>query len=53
MYEGIQVGLNKKSLAFTVVFTPTDHAFKEAEIEGYVNEVLSAVKEAHGAVLRS
>ena len=53
VYEGIQVGFNKKSLAFTVVFTPTDHAFKEAEIEGYVNEVLSAVKEAHGAVLRS
>ncbi|MBO4412175.1 MAG: phenylalanine--tRNA ligase subunit beta, partial [Lachnospiraceae bacterium] len=53
LYEGLQVGLNKKSLAFTVVFTPTDHAFSEAEIVAYVQAVLTAVKDAHGAVLRS
>ena len=53
VYEGLQVGLHKKSMAFTVVFTPADHAFTENEIAGYVDAVLRAANEKYGAVLRS
>ena len=52
VYEGAQVGEGKKSMAFSVVFTPTDHAFKDEELDQYVNEILAALKEECGAVLR-
>ena len=52
VYEGIQVGEGKKSMAFSVVFTPTDHAFKDAELDEYVSQILTNLKENCGAVLR-
>ncbi len=53
VYEGIQVGLGKKSMAFSVVFTPKDHAFTEAEVDGFVQNVLRELEEKTGAILRS
>ena len=52
VYEGLQVLAGKKSMAFSVVFTPTDHAFKDAEIEGFVEKILEDLREKAGAVLR-
>ena len=52
VYEGLQVLAGKKSMAFSVVFTPTDHAFKDAEIEGFVRKILDELYEKTGAVLR-
>ncbi len=53
VYQGIQVGPHKKSMAFSVVFTPKEKAFTDAEIANYVNEILSRLKEEFGAELRS
>ena len=53
VYEGAQVGLKKKSMAYSVVFTPREKAFTDAEITGYVNDILRALKEQFGAELRS
>ena len=53
VYEGLQVGLNRKSMAFSVVFTPDDHPFAAEEVDGYVSTVLQALEEKLGAVLRS
>ncbi|MBR3436758.1 MAG: phenylalanine--tRNA ligase subunit beta, partial [Lachnospiraceae bacterium] len=53
VYEGAQVLTGMKSMAFSVVFTPTDHAFKDSEIEGFVEEILKELKVRTGAVLRA
>ena len=52
VYEGLQVGAGRKSMAFSVVFTPTDHAFTDAEIESFVQKILDDLQEKAGAVLR-
>ena len=52
VYEGLQVLSGKKSMAFSVVFTPTDHAFTDAELEGFVEKILEDLKVKAGAVLR-
>ncbi|MBQ5769262.1 MAG: phenylalanine--tRNA ligase subunit beta, partial [Clostridiales bacterium] len=53
IYEGIQLGLNKKSLAFSVVFTPKDEEFKPEVIDGFVDTILNNLKEKYGATLRA
>ncbi|MBP5224514.1 MAG: phenylalanine--tRNA ligase subunit beta, partial [Lachnospiraceae bacterium] len=53
VYKGLQVGPHRKSMAFSVVFTPKDKAFTDAEIGEYVNGILSRLKEQFGAELRS
>ena len=53
IYEGIQLGLNKKSLAFSVVFTPKDEEFKSEVIDGFVDTILNNLKEKYGATLRA
>lgn len=40
VYEGIQLPANKKSMAFTVVFTPQDEEFKKDTVDGYVKTIL-------------
>ena len=40
VYEGIQLPPNKKSMAFTVVFTPQDEEFKKDTVDGYVENIL-------------
>ncbi len=53
IYEGIQLGLNKKSMAFSVVFTPRDEEFKPEVIDGFVEKILKDAEEKLGAVLRA
>lgn len=53
LYEGIQLGLDKKSMAFSVVFTPREEEFKSAVIDGYIENILKVVEEKYGAVLRA
>lgn len=40
VYEGVQLPPNKKSMAFTVVFTPQDEEFKKDTVDGYVDTIL-------------
>lgn len=40
VYRSAQIGEGKKSMAFKLVFTPTDHEFTGEEIDGYVARIL-------------
>lgn len=40
VYEGIQLGPDKKSMAFSVVFTPGEEEFTSEMIEGFVKKIL-------------
>ncbi|MEE0968405.1 MAG: phenylalanine--tRNA ligase subunit beta [Clostridia bacterium] len=40
VYRSAQIGEGKKSMAFSLVFTPDDHEFTSEEIDGYVNRIL-------------
>lgn len=53
IYEGIQLGLDKKSMAFSVVFTPKDEEFTDKFIEDEVARILDNVKKELDVVLRS
>ena len=53
IYEGIQLGLDKKSMAFSVVFTPKDEEFKPEVVDGFVENILECVETKYGAVLRA
>ncbi len=40
VYRSEQIGAGKKSMAFSLTFTPDDHEFTGEEIDGYVNKLL-------------
>ncbi len=52
VYEGIQLPADKKSMAFTVVFTPKNEEFTAKIIESYVNDVLDHLSKTLGVALR-
>ena len=52
LYEGAQLG-NKKSMAFSVVFTPKDEEFTQEMTDGFVSDILKAVETKYGATLRA
>lgn len=53
VYEGIQLPANKKSMAFSVVFTPRDEEFSAKVVEGFVKAILDNLNEKLGASLRA
>lgn len=53
VYEGVQLPPKKKSMAFTVVFTPKDEEFKAEMIDGFVSDILKNLGEKYGVVLRA
>ncbi len=53
VYEGMQLGLDKKSMAFSVVYTPGDEELKAERIDGFVADLLGELKEKYDVVLRS
>ncbi len=53
VFEGAQIGADKKSLAFTVTFTPADEAFAAGAVDGYVSKILKNLKFHLNAELRS
>ncbi len=53
IYEGEQIASDKKSMAFTVVFTPKNEAFTAESVDGYVKKILKQLNKAYGVELRS
>lgn len=53
IYEGEQLGADKKSMAFSVVFTPKDEEFTGEMIEGFVKKILKNLERTLGITLRA
>ena len=53
VYEGIQLGPNKKSMAFSVVFTPADEEFNNEMVEGFVKKILKNLERTLQVTLRA
>ena len=53
VYEGKQIAGNKKSMAFTVLFTPKEEAFGADTVDGYVKKILKQLGKTYGIELRS
>ena len=52
VFRGVQVGLGRKSAAFSLVLRAKDHTLTEEEINALVQKALKAAG-ADGAVLRA
>ncbi|MCR5508710.1 MAG: phenylalanine--tRNA ligase subunit beta [Lachnospiraceae bacterium] len=53
VYEGMQLGADKKSMAFSVVYTPGEEEFKTGTVDGFVSTLLSNLKDKYDVTLRS
>jgi phenylalanyl-tRNA synthetase beta chain len=53
IYEGEQIAADKKSMAFTVLFTPKDEAFAADSVDGFVKKILKNLKKKYEVELRS
>ena len=53
IYEGAQIAEDKKSMAFTILFTPKDEAFTTESVDGFVKKILKELGKACGAEIRS
>ena len=52
VYKDTHIGLNKKSLAYTITLRSTDHTLTDTEINATMEKILSQVEKLHGAVIR-
>lgn len=53
IYEGEQIAADKKSMAFTVVFTPKEEAFTAESVDAFVKKILKQLNKNYGVELRS
>lgn len=53
VYEGIQLGPDKKSMAFSVVFTPKEEEFSTEMVEGFVRKILKNLEKTLNIKLRA
>ncbi len=53
IYEGEQIAADKKSMAFSVVFTPKEEAFGADSVDAFVKKILKQLNKNCGAELRS
>ena len=53
VYEGGQIPEGRKSMAFTVDFTPKDEAFGADTVDGFVKKILKNLKKQLDIDLRS
>jgi len=53
IYEGIQILPTKKSMAFTLTFTPDEEELTGEMVDGYVKKILKKLDHELGIVLRS
>ena len=53
VYEGIQLGPDKKSMAFSVVFTPDEEEFTTEMVEGFVKKILKNLEKTLDIRLRA
>lgn len=52
VYRGSQIGEGKKSMAFSVTFTPREKALSPEDVDGNVKRILKRLSEKLGAELR-
>ena len=52
VYEGEQIAADKKSMAFSITFTPGDEEFTAESVDGYVKKILKALKKELDIELR-
>lgn len=52
IYSGNQIEEGKKSMAFTVTFTPKDEAISQENVDGYVKKILNNLKYKLNVTLR-
>lgn len=52
IYSGSQIGGDKKSMAYTITFTPKDEAFTPEKIDGFVKKILGNLKHDLNVELR-
>ena len=52
IYLGEQIGRDKKSMAFTVTFTPADEAITPEKCDGYVKKILNSLSRSLNVTLR-
>lgn len=52
VYEGAQILNTKKSMAFSVVFTPKDEEFGAGTVDGYVEKILKKLNQKYEIKLR-
>lgn len=52
VYEGSQIGENKKSIAFSLIFRSPDSTLTDEESSTYISKILDAASREHNAVLR-
>lgn len=53
VYEGGQIAAGKKSMAFTVEFTPGEEAFEPDSVDRFVKKILKNLKNRLDIELRS
>lgn len=53
IYEGEQIAADKKSMAFSVVFTPKEEAFASDSVDAFVKKILKQLNKKYGVELRS
>ena len=53
IYEGEQLGENKKSIAFSLVFTPKDTELTDQDIDGAVEKILADLNAKYEITLRA
>lgn len=53
VYEGAQLGADKRSMAFSVVFTPKEEEFTGEMVEGFVKKILKNLEKNLQISLRS
>ena len=53
IYEGAQLGEDKKSMAFSVVFTPKDKEFENGFVDGLVSDILKTLGDRYNVTLRA
>lgn len=53
IYEGEQIAADKKSMAFSVVFTPKEEAFAADSVDAFVKKILKQLNKKYGVELRS
>ncbi len=52
IYRSDAIGAGKKSMAFNLVFTPTDHEFEADEIDKYIQKILKKLSFLYQITLR-
>lgn len=53
VYEGAQLPHDKKSMAFSVVFTPKDEELKSKKVDSFVETILKNLKDQYDITLRA